>query len=46
MCANAGSRKRPDFESESQRFGVHLRKSNYLNPIINKTFQSLDGKLN
>lgn len=40
---STGFRSRPDFEKESQRFRVELRKTGFLNPLEpNHAFESLD----
>ena len=41
---SSGSRSRPDFQNESERFRVELRNANFLNPSrSNPIFGSLDG---
>ncbi|CAG8729774.1 5081_t:CDS:2, partial [Cetraspora pellucida] len=38
-----GPRHLPGYETESQLFRVQLRKNEFLNPIENRPFESLDG---
>lgn len=41
---SSGTRSRPDFQNESERFRVELRNANFLNPSRNDPiFGSLDG---
>jgi hypothetical protein len=41
---STGSRSKPTFEKESQRFRAILRRKNFLNPSkLNPVFESLDG---
>ncbi|CAG8850933.1 40592_t:CDS:1 [Gigaspora margarita] len=39
---SSGPRSRPDYEEESQRFRIQLRKTGFLNPNLNNSFDSLD----
>ncbi|RIB11920.1 hypothetical protein C2G38_2259732 [Gigaspora rosea] len=40
---SSGPRSRPDYEEESQRFRIRLRKTSFLNPNLNNSFDGLDG---
>ncbi|RIB03899.1 hypothetical protein C2G38_2223810 [Gigaspora rosea] len=39
---SSGPRSRPDYEEESQRFRIRLRKTGFLNPNLNHSFEGLD----
>ncbi|CAG8822169.1 6632_t:CDS:1 [Gigaspora margarita] len=40
---SSGPRSRPDYEEESQRFQIRLRKTGFLNSNLNHSFDGLDG---
>ncbi|CAG8820155.1 5886_t:CDS:2, partial [Dentiscutata erythropus] len=39
---SSGPQSRPDYEEELQRFRIRLRKTGFLNPNLNHSFEGLD----